>query len=67
MKQEDECFISGPNKILNVDHVVIISELAQTNLEKYIMNYNGKIPEAVIMKLFVQLLLGINFLHWNKI
>lgn len=65
MKLEDRCSITDrvPGNIQ--DHLVIISELAQGNLEEFISSYPGNIPEATIMKLFTQILLGMNFLHRN--
>ncbi len=67
MKLKDQCFLSGPTEAINEEHLVIICELAEGNLDEFIMNYDGRIPEEKIMQLFVQILLGLNFIHRNKI
>ena len=67
MKLEDACFISGPTQVVNEDHFDIISELAQENLDEYITKYQGFIPEEVIMRIFIQILLGVNFIHRSNI
>ncbi len=36
MKLEDSCFVSGPTSAVQCEHLVILSELAQENLEDYI-------------------------------
>ena len=46
---------------------MIISELAQNNLDKYVTDHIGPLPEYNIMKMFSQILLGVNFLHRNQI
>lgn len=53
IKLEDECFISKPTSEVRNEHLVIISELAEKNLEDYIKDYVGPIPEQKIMQLFV--------------
>ncbi len=67
MKLEDACFISTATSAVHEDHLVIVSELAQGSLDDYLKKNEGLIPEEKIMKIFVQVLLGVNFLHRNKI
>ncbi len=67
MKLEDACFISDATSAIKEEHLVIISELAEGNLDDYIKKYQGHISEDQIMRLFTQLVLGINFLHRNQI
>ncbi len=67
MKLEDQCFVSGPTHYLNEEKLVIICELAEGNLDDFIKDYDGFIPEDKIMQLFVQILLGLNYLHRNQI
>ncbi len=45
----------------------MICELAEGNLDDFISKHQGPIPEDKIMSLFVQILLGLNFIHRNKI
>lgn len=52
MKLEDSCFLSGPTSVMNKRHLVIVSELAQDNLDSYIKNYHGLISEEEIMRIF---------------
>ncbi len=67
MKLEDGCFVSGPTTAVKEDHLVIMSELAEGNLEEFINNYPGDVPEEIVINIFTQILLGVNFLHRNKI
>ena len=67
MQLEDICFISSATSAVKQEHLVIIGELAQENLDDFITKYKGPIPEEIIMKLFTQILLGMNFLHRNNI
>ncbi len=67
MQLEDGIFISEANDILPDEQLVIISELAEGNLQDYIKNYPGFVPEEKILKIFTQILLGVNFLHRNEI
>lgn len=52
MELEGECFITGRAQFWLEDQLVIISELAEGNLEEYIKKYQGHIPEEKIMRLF---------------
>lgn len=67
MKLEDQCFLTKPSKTFKHECLVIICELAEGNLYSYIKHYNGHIPEATIMHLFSQILLGVHFLHTHMI
>ncbi len=67
MKLEEGCFVSTPTTAVKEDHLVIMSELAEGNLEDFIMKYPGDVPEETVINLFTQILLGVNFLHRNKI
>ncbi len=42
---------------------MIITELAQSNLEDFINKYQGPVPEAKILHLFSQILLALYYLH----
>lgn len=37
------------------------------NLDAYIKHYHGNVPEDIIVKIYTQILLGVSFLHRNKI
>ncbi len=45
LKCKEPCFISEPTEIILEEYLVILTELAEGNLEKYIMDYPGLIPE----------------------
>lgn len=53
MKLEDACFITEATGQLRNESLVIISELAEGNLDFYIKTYQGLVPEAKIIQLFV--------------
>ncbi len=52
MKLEDACFVSGPTTTFNQEHLVIITEKVENNLDDFIKNYSGDIPEEIVLQLF---------------
>ncbi len=49
-------------------HLIFICELAEEwDLDKFALQYDGRLPEKLILQIFAQILLGVNFLHKNNI
>ncbi len=53
MKLEDQCFVSGPSEFIKKEHLVMICELAEGNLDDFIKSHKAPIPEERIMQIFV--------------
>ena len=47
----------------NFDEIIIVSELADENLWDFIKRHQGFLPEEIILKIFIQISLGLNYLH----
>ncbi len=45
LKLEGSCFISEPTEIILEEYLVLLTELAEGNLDSYIMNFPGLAPE----------------------
>lgn len=49
------------------NEVIIVSELAEQNLEEFIRNKDSDILEVEILKIFIQILLGLDYLHYKRV
>ena len=63
MKLEDDLvFITESS-----NEVIIVSELAEQNLEEYVRSKDSNIPEEEILKIFTQIVLGLDFIHYKQL
>ena len=62
----EEAFIC-PNSEEGPRALCLVTELGESNLAAYVQKREEAIPEDEALKIFVQLCLGLNFLHRNKI
>ncbi len=50
-----------------MNEVIIISDLAEENLETFVNRQEGLLPEKLVLKIFSQILLGLDYLHSNDV
>ena len=61
----DDYFLT--NESCDTTNLVLITEMAERNLEEFVNAYDGLLDEDLILNLFTQILMGTDYLHRNKI
>ncbi len=63
----EEFFVADKDCVTISPELIIVSELAEENLDQFVMKHESDLDEETILRIFTQIVIGIHSMHNNKV